>query len=66
MGQTNSLATDWRRSGRCEGGHCVEIALRDGGVAMRNSTAPDLQLRLSADAWRSFVAGLRTGEFDRR
>jgi hypothetical protein len=66
MTQTYSLAASWRKSSRCEGGHCVEVALRDGDVAMRNSTVPDLQLQLSAEAWRSLVAGLRAGEFDIR
>jgi hypothetical protein len=64
MAQTYSVAAGWRKSSRCEGGHCVEVAFRDGGVAMRNSTVPDLQLQLSVDAWRSLVAGLRAGEFD--
>jgi hypothetical protein len=57
-------AKTWVRSSRCEGGHCVEVATADGNVAMRNSTVPDLQLTLSADAWQAFVADVRTGAFD--
>jgi hypothetical protein len=64
MTQTYSVAAGWRKSSRCEGGHCVEVALRKGSVTIRNSTVPDLQLRLSVDAWRSLVAALRAGEFD--
>ncbi len=56
---------DWRRSTRCEAGHCVEVARRDRGVAMRNSTAPDLRLEVDAQAWNAFLAGLRAGQFDR-
>lgn len=66
MSQTYSLAPGWLRSSRCEGGHCVEVAVQDGGVAMRNSTVPDLHLRLSSDAWRAFVADVQAGEFDLR
>lgn len=66
MSQTYSLGSGWRKSSRCEGGHCVEVARRDAGVAMRNSTVPGRQLTLGVDAWRAFVADLRAGEFDLR
>jgi hypothetical protein len=56
----------WIRSSRCESGHCVEVARQGHGVALRNSTAPDQHLMLSAEAWRAFLAGLRSGEFDMR
>jgi hypothetical protein len=65
MSKALSLASGWRRSTRCESGHCVEVARRDGDVAMRNSTVPDLHLRLSLEAWDAFVAELRAGQFDR-
>jgi hypothetical protein len=32
---------------------------------MRNSTVPDLHLRLSEAAWDAFIADLRAGQFDR-
>jgi hypothetical protein len=57
-------AKTWVRSSRCESGHCVEVAVAEGNVAMRNSTVPDLQLTLSTGAWQVFLADVRTGAFD--
>jgi hypothetical protein len=65
MSKAFPLASGWRRSSRCESGHCVEAARQDREVAMRNSTVPDLHLRLSVEAWDAFVADLRAGTFDR-
>jgi hypothetical protein len=55
----------WRRSSWCSTNSCVEIAeLRD-GVAIRDSKSPDTSpiLTFSSDEWRSFIAGVKTGEF---
>jgi len=65
MSKALSLAPSWRRSTRCESGHCVEVARQGRDVAMRNSTVPDLHLRLSEAAWDAFIADLRAGQFDR-
>jgi hypothetical protein len=65
MSKALSLASGWHRSTRCESGHCVEVARQDRHVAMRNSTVPDLHLRLSVETWEAFVADLRAGDFDR-
>ena len=55
----------WRRSRRCEAGHCVEVG-RDGErVSMRDSTAPDRAvLVFSRESWAAFLAGVKEGEFD--
>ncbi|MGH3585261.1 MAG: DUF397 domain-containing protein [Pseudonocardia sp.] len=58
----------WRKSsvsGNQSNGGCVEVAaLPDGGVAVRDtkdrSRTPH---RHSAQAWRTFLAGVRGGEF---
>lgn len=55
----------WRRSTRCEGGACVEVALSASAVAVRNSVSPEVSVDFSAPAWQEFVAGVRAGEFDR-
>lgn len=56
---------DWRKSGRCEGGACIEIA---SGVAVRDTQDQDGPvLKFSAAAWRAFTAALKdldTGEYD--
>jgi hypothetical protein len=55
----------WRKSRRCESSHCVEVAPLGTEIGMRNSQRPELHLTLSPDAWRSFVAGVSAGDFDR-
>ena len=58
----------WRKSSRSSGngGQCVEVALNlPGVVAVRDSKNPDGPvLAVETDAWREFIAGIRTGEND--
>lgn len=62
----SGTAVAWRRSTRCgEAGHCVEVGRIGDDVAIRDSTAPQSHLIFSAPVWRDFIAGVRTGEFDR-
>lgn len=56
----------WRRSTKCESAACVEIADLGDDVALRNSTDPGRNVVFSREDWRSFVAGVRAGEFDRQ
>lgn len=58
----------WNRA-RSSDTHAAETArLPDGGVAVRNSSAPDVVLRFTAEEWRCFVGdetgGVIGGEFD--
>lgn len=56
----------WRRSTRCDSGTCVEVAWMPTGMAMRDAKDPDGgSLEFGAHAWREFLTGVRTGEFDR-
>lgn len=58
----------WFKSSRSAGnGACVEVALVvSGAIAMRDSKDPHGPiLRFPAASWQSFVADVRTGEFDR-
>lgn len=55
----------WRRSRRCDSCACVEVAHTGGGFAVRDSTRPDTVLSFSAAEWKTFVAGVRNGDFDR-
>ncbi|MEU1731888.1 DUF397 domain-containing protein [Streptosporangium sp. NPDC020145] len=62
-------AAKWRKSS-CSGdsgGQCVEVAANlPGVVAVRDSKDPDgPKLLFAPHAWRSFVGGVKTGEFDR-
>jgi len=55
----------WRRSSFCASGECVEIAMSDGMILMRDSKAPHvLPLTYTQDEFRAFVRGVVAGEFD--
>lgn len=57
---------NWKTSSRSSGnGQCVEVAIMDTGVAVRDTkdrTKPP-HFYTSAE-WAAFVAGVKDGEFD--
>src|SRR5262245_33634334 len=57
----------WRKS-RLSGdvNACVEVAMDDGYVGVRDSRAPAVGLRVSRSAWRAFVASVKLGELRRQ
>jgi hypothetical protein len=60
-------AAAWRTSSLCDLNGCVEVALLDDQVAVRDAkdrTGPILLF--SAPEWDAFVGGVRGGEFDLR
>jgi hypothetical protein len=61
----HGVAVTWRKSSRCEAGHCVEIASLGDQVGLRNSTRPQQTLTVSAAAFRALLAGVKAGDFDR-
>ena len=56
----------WRKSRRSVGnGACVEVAPASGAVAVRDSTDPvGPMVRYSAQAWQTFIAGTKLGDYD--
>lgn len=55
----------WKRSGFCNGGGCVEVALStDGSASVRSSRHPGLVIPFDPEEWSAFVAGVKAGEFD--
>jgi Domain of unknown function (DUF397) len=55
----------WRTATSCAAGNCVQVAVTDDGVAVRDSKNPDGGLLLyTASEWRSFLIGAKNGEFD--
>ena len=54
----------WRKSSRCDSVTCAEMARTAEGVILRSSTAKEVELPLSADAWRAFLTGVKHGDFD--
>lgn len=62
----NPQAVDlsWRRSGRCDTNTCVEVALHEGEVMVRDSKNPEGPfLRFSRREWEAFVGGVGDGDF---
>lgn len=54
----------WRRSSKCDGGACVEVAELDAVIKIRDSTEPDsVPIEISRDVWQDFISWLRTGAF---
>ena len=45
----------WRRSSRCVDASCVEVNSVDGVVLIRSTVEPDVELRLTAEQWRSLL-----------
>lgn len=65
MSQAGSSAMAWRKSSRCDSGHCVEVAWRADGVAVRNNVVPDVQLSFDRASWHGLVRDLRGGLLNR-
>jgi hypothetical protein len=56
---------EWRRSSRCGSDACVEVAIFNRKVFVRNSkNASDKYLIFDAEEWKSFIAGAQNNEFD--
>lgn len=51
----------WRKSSRCDGGNCVEVASFETGIAIRNNTVPDLSLIVDRVSWGQLLRALRDG-----
>lgn len=54
----------WRRSSRCSGGTCVEVAKVGGQYLIRDGKKPELGAHAFTEAeWLAFVAGVKADEF---
>jgi hypothetical protein len=57
----NGVTPEWRRSARCETGACVEVAVLDEGIAMRDSKNPESGfLRFTKSEWSAFLKSIRS------
>jgi Domain of unknown function (DUF397) len=64
MTERSSIA--WRRSSRCANNTCVEVALLDDQIMVRDAKNPrGPVLRFTPTEWSAFLDGARNGEFDR-
>jgi uncharacterized protein DUF397 len=60
---SQSAGLPWRRPSSCVGdSHCLEVAVDDQAVYLRNSTMPDRLLRLSPSQFRSLLRWLQSSE----
>lgn len=51
----------------CDGGHCIEAGASlegEPGVFLRSTLRPEERIFATADEWRVFVAGVKSGDFD--
>jgi Domain of unknown function (DUF397) len=56
---------EWRRSSRCNGGDCVEVAERDDEIIVRSSTDPDgTTLVVGSDSWHEWIVSVKQGAYD--
>lgn len=61
-----SVPVAWRKSSFSggEGENCVEVALHDGRVMMRESDEPASTISTTRTEMASFFKGVKNGEFD--
>lgn len=58
------------RSNFCEAGSCPEVGIEldfetgTDTVLFRDSEDPDTVVRIKPESWKTFVAGVKAGEFD--
>jgi hypothetical protein len=56
---------DWQKSSYCGNSTCVEVALAETYVAVRDSkNITQSALVYSREEWTAFLAGAKDGEFD--
>lgn len=54
----------WKRSAHCESNACVEVAIADENIFIRNSREPEGSvLTFTRAEWDAFVTGVKNGEF---
>jgi hypothetical protein len=55
---------NWRRSRRCSGGSCIEVAKDGDRYLIRNSRHTEAApLQVDAAEWAAFVGGVGDGDF---
>lgn len=61
MSQEKAFVSGWRKSSRCDSSACLEAWLRDGEVAVRDNTRPEVQLTVDGAGWRGLLREIRRG-----
>ncbi|MEU8006469.1 DUF397 domain-containing protein [Catellatospora sp. NPDC049111] len=61
---TAKTAVSWRKSKRCDTTACIEVAMIDSNIALRDSKNPEGPvLQFTREEWDAFVAGVEAGDF---
>lgn len=59
------MEIQWRKSSYSEqSGNCLELAVVEGAVLVRESDDPGVVVRTTPEKLRAFLAGAKAGEFD--
>ncbi|ATZ25225.1 DUF397 domain-containing protein [Streptomyces lavendulae] len=60
------MEIQWRKSSKSTDaeGNCLEVAILDGEILMRESDDPSVIIRTSRAKLRAFIEGAAAGEFD--
>ncbi|MFD7629492.1 DUF397 domain-containing protein [Streptomyces sp. NPDC059851] len=60
------MEIQWRKSSRSTDaeGNCLEVAVKDGEVLIRESDDPGVIIRTTRAKLRAFIDGAAAGEFD--
>jgi hypothetical protein len=59
------LEIEWRKSSYSEqSGNCLEVAVLDGRILVRESDAPGVVVSTTPAKLAAFLAGAKAGEFD--
>jgi len=48
----------------CGRGRCVEVAIADNEVKVRNSTKPESIVTFTHNEWKAFLLGVKNNEFE--
>jgi hypothetical protein len=61
----DSMDILWRKSSfSTNTGNCIELAVHEGEVLVRESDDPEVVVRTTREKLRAFLAGAKAGEFD--
>lgn len=67
MADSEESCITWRKSTATNTGSCVEVAVVDGSVLIRDSKIPNgVVLRLPSAAWSAFLTRARSNDFGLR
>jgi uncharacterized protein DUF397 len=65
VGEFEGPRIAWRKSTASASGDCVQVAVIDGSVLIRDSVNPPVVLSLPPTAWSAFLVRARSQDFGR-